>query len=93
MGGSEGQEFTELLKLGSLERSESFGCYVRRECREVWEVREVEYFFGLDRPESILGLVAKKNFFSGREVCELGRMRRTYGSSQRKKIIISSSCR
>jgi hypothetical protein len=50
MGGLEGQEFTELLKVGSLERSEIFGCYVCRKCREVWEVREVENFFRLDRP-------------------------------------------
>jgi hypothetical protein len=63
MGGLEGQEFTELLKFGSLERSEIFGCCVCRKFREVWEVREVENFFRLDRPEIIGGLVAKKNFF------------------------------
>jgi hypothetical protein len=36
---------------------------MRRKCREVWEVREVEDYFILDRPENIGGLIAKKFFF------------------------------
>jgi hypothetical protein len=47
----------------SIERSQSFGCYMRRKCREVWEVREVEDYFILDRQENIGGLVAKKILF------------------------------
>jgi hypothetical protein len=77
---------------GRLWKSDRFGVKSGRKvldvmyaltCRVVWEVKEVEKFFKLIRPANIGGLVGKK-FFSSREVWEVGRMRRTYGSSRRK---------